>query len=968
MPTGNRVARSFLAAFVLCAFSQVSAVETIKCPDTADDWVSSTGKECDCNMGKAPKIKLKGYQEYGLLNFDVAGVKGKKIAKAWLCFAYADGRKHAPEARGTDLRWFTVSTVSSPWNEGAGTDYTLDYDGAGACFNYAAFDKRAWSYPGSKNWDVILGNGKTLRSDVDGGDPKNGWFEVPLDVRLVQALVAGASHGLMLMDGCVFINANAFIHSREAGAEKAPYLKVEVDGDEKEAPAAPVNVKLEPAPLDAGSVYGAATVSLTVPERAFSYDVKIGGKEVPRWQIPFAGKPGEIQSFTVEWLEPDQDAKLELTVADAAGNRSQTVSADGKTGPAISVPRLPRPDWRPRGGDAPVIGGKLKVWAFPELSKLDPQSGEILLEKHLDDPSLRNSVWDGETKTVRIAAARGEIANVQLALHALDGAANNIKIAVDGLESVQPRLFRTWFVPVKKQWFADYAIPLKDGEGLNIPAADNKIPGQKAAVAALDLIVPQDAKPGEHAAKIKISADGLGELVLDLKVVVYNAAIPAETNFIPELNCYKGPLADAGTETFFDAFRVAHYYRCTINRVPHHHNGNTDTDWTPHAAADRRITDWSGFDKNLGPLLDGSAFKDNPRAGVPVPLLYLPFNESWPLPIKPNYKPGENVPLVGKEWKALHDLYAKAPEDSFTPEYKEAFVSAVRAFVKHCEEKGYTKTLLEGFHNNKVQYGNVSEVDANGQQVLDDKGKPKRVAGMTGTAWTLDEPATWLDWQALLFYSKLFHQGLNQMKNAKFVFRADISRPMWQGSCCDGFMEVMVVGGAVFEMQPLIKNAKRRIPSKIFAYGGCNTQEKNNCQTAAWCLKAYAYHCDGVLPWQSIGGDAAFDKGDFIGPKGAADDGNMLVVDGKRFGLNAVASLRLAAFRNGAQICELMRLLEQKNGWSRAHSAALVSQIVPLTSEFKQAFADDAAAVKFEDMTGDEFVRLKEGLLKLLAN
>jgi hypothetical protein len=190
---------------------------------------------------------------------------------------------------------------------------------------------------------------------------------------------------------------------------------------------------------------------------------------------------------------------------------------------------------------------------------------------------------------------------------------------------------------------------------------------------------------------------------------------------------------------------------------------------------------------------------------------------------------------------------------------------------------------------------------------------------------------------------------------------------MWQGSCCDGYMELLVTGGAVFEMLPLIKDAKSRMPTKLIAYGGCNTQEKNNCQTAAWCLKSYAYHCDGVLPWQCIGGDASFDKGDFTGAKGAADNGNMLVVDGKRFGLNAVASNRLGAMRNGAQICELMRLLELKNNWGRTHSSTLVSQIIPLASEFKQAHADDAAALKFDELTGDQFVRLKEALLKLLA-
>ncbi len=128
-------------------------------------------------------------------------------------------------------------------------------------------------------------------------------------------------------------------------------------------------------------------------------------------------------------------------------------------------------------------------------------------------------------------------------------------------------------------------------------------------------------------------------------------------------------------------------------------------------------------------------------------------------------------------------------------------------------------------------------------------------------------------------------------------------------------------------------------------------------------LKAYANECDGVLPWQSIGGDHAFDKGD-----GDGSNGNMLIVDGsKRFGINAIASYRVHAFRCGAQLCELLRLLEIKKGWGRVHSNALVSQIIPLGTEFKQGFADDAAAITFKGLNGDQFVKLKEGILLLLT-
>ncbi len=941
---------SMLASTVLAVHA-----ETIQCPDTRDTWVSSCDKEGETNMGKAPKIKLKGYQEFGLLDFDVTALKGKKIVSATLCVTPVGEAKYGKE-RGSELRWFTVTTVGSDWKEGDGTNYTIDGDGEGATFNEASFGKQAWSYPGSKLWDVTLGNGNTIRTDVDGGSPKDGVFEIPVDKRIVAALVDKSSYGILLMDGSVFTASNPFISSREGA--KAPYLKVEVEAAQTGAPKAPTNLTAVPAPNEAAMDSGALMLSLTVPENAFAYDIAVDGKAVQRWQIPFAAAAGSKQSFPILYLAPNADVKIDLVALDAAGNKSEAASVTAKTSPAITVPKLPTSGWLPKGGDVPALGDKMQVWAFPEISKLDPVGGDIVQEKSMENARFRNSVWDAGAKTIRLAVARGEIAAFQLALVSPNGQPLKASVKFDGLDGIKVNATRTWFVNVKDQWQADYIIPMAADGAVTIPAPDNKIPNQKAAAVNVDLIIPANAAVGEKSGTVTVSAGEMGEVKLTLQLIVFDAVIPAETNMIPELNVYGGPFGAAGSPIFFDAFRIAHYYRCTINRVPHHHNGATDADWIPKTGPDGHVTDWTEYDKNLGPLLDGSAFKDNPRAGVPVPLLYLPFNESYPLPVKEHYNPGKGVPLAGKDWKELHDMLAVPPEQAFDQVYKDAFANGVADFMKHYEEKGWTKTIAEGFNNNKFQYGKV-KIDVNGKQ--------EQVPGMTGTAWTLDEPQQWLDWQALLFYSKLFHKGIEGQKNTKFGFRSDVSRPMWQGNCMDGYMEVMVSGGAQFSMLPLMKNLVRRTGMKIFNYSGCNNQDRANHNTTAWVLKSYANGCEGVLPWQSIGGEEALEKGDFIGAKGAADNGNMLIINTPRFGTTVIASARLQAFRSACQICELLRLLEQKKGWSRDHSAALVSQLVPLGAQFKQSFADDAAALKFDDLNGDVFVQLKEGILKLLA-
>ena len=587
-------------------------------------------------------------------------------------------------------------------------------------------------------------------------------------------------------------------------------------------------------------------------------------------------------------------------------------------------------------GSLPVLKDKLKVWAFPEICKLDPLDGKIVLEKGMENAASHNSIWDAKTRTVRVVAARGEIAGFQVALETVAAPVEDVKVNVSGLDGISARFWRTWFVKIKNAWQAEYAIPLKGA--LSIPAADNKVDAQKAAVVAVDLIIPADAKPGEQNGTLTVSAGG-AELPLRLQLKVCGAVVPPGINFNPELNAYKGP-GEAGSEMWFDSHRLAHYHRCAINRVNHSHGGRTHEDVIPVAGRDGHVTDWANYDRNVGPLLDGSAFKDNPRAGVPVAVFFLPQNENWPLPMVGNYDPGLGVPLQGANWKPIHDILAKPMEQAFSQAYKDAFVNSAGDFVKHAEEKGWTRTALQGFHNNKVQY-NIDK--------------------LRGTAWTMDEPSTYLDWHALLFYSRLDHKAYAAAKTTHFVFRGDISRPMWQGSCFDGLMEYLYANSEVFSMQALIKDIKRRNNMTINCYGAANSQDRSNLESLAWCLKAYVHECDGVLPWQSLGGDEAFDRGD------NPQNGNALIVEGhKRFGVNAIASFRIHAFRAGAQLAELLRLLEQKKGWGRGHSGALVAQFIPLGAEFRQAFADDAAALKFSELNGDRFVQLKEGLLKLL--
>jgi hypothetical protein len=484
---------------------------------------------------------------------------------------------------------------------------------------------------------------------------------------------------------------------------------------------------------------------------------------------------------------------------------------------------------------------------------------------------------------------------------------------------------------------------------MTIPAKDNVIQGQTVAGVTADVFVPGDTKPGTYEATVTVEAAREDPVVLPLRVVVYDVRIPDELNFNPELNCYAGP-GKAGSKHFFESHRLAHYHRCTINRVPYRQNGLVNADMIPKTdgkGGKVRVTDWSGYDRNVGPILTGEAFRGNPREGVPVRTFYLPLFESWPLHILKHYKPG--APISGKDWRQRHNMLAKPIDESLDDEYKDGFVAVTRQFVGHFEAKGYTRTMVEMYLNNK----------------------PNKER-MVSTAWTLDEPTNTLDWLALKFYGLLYQQGIADQKNTQFAYRGDISRPQWQGDIMDGVMDVMYANSGQFNMPRVLAAWKKRTNGVLYCYGSCNPLSRggkplSNYESAAWCLKAYVHGCDGVLPWLSLfpGDEVALDS--LRVDRQHFDIQNGLLVDGKRFGIARVASYRVFALREGAQLVEMLRLLAAKRDWTRTQMGMLVNPKVSLGTQFSQAFADEAAALDFGEVSGNSFVQLREGLLKMLT-
>ncbi len=119
----------------------------------------------------------------------------------------------------------------------------------------------------------------------------------------------------------------------------------------------------------------------------------------------------------------------------------------------------------------------------------------------------------------------------------------------------------------------------------------------------------------------------------------------------------------------YDYYRLAHRHRTCINRLPYNWKGSPA--FAPDIRADGTF-DWTLWDRQVGPLLDGSAFADLPRAHEPVDVFYLPFNENWPVNLYDHFTPSYGA------------------DEAFTTAYARAGAAAADAGYRACAgETGY---------------------------------------------------------------------------------------------------------------------------------------------------------------------------------------------------------------------------------------------------------------------------------------
>jgi hypothetical protein len=183
------------------------------------------------------------------------------------------------------------------------------------------------------------------------------------------------------------------------------------------------------------------------------------------------------------------------------------------------------------------------------------------------------------------------------------------------------------------------------------------------------------------------------------------------------------------------------------------------------------------------------------------------------------------------------------------------------------------------------------------------------------------------------------------------VYRGDISRPQWQRDVLDGLLDYLVVGSAF-----------RRYRSIVLEYGSANAIGESNGQAVAWCLDVWTLGGDGVVPWQTIGRRASWDKADRLA---------LLYPSPWPDRAEPVPSVRLKAYRRGQQDVEYLALLTRARGLPRwAVAAAVRAALKPVETSRPTGLGgpEDAGALDYAALSPRDLAMLRARVAQALID
>jgi hypothetical protein len=367
----------------------------------------------------------------------------------------------------------------------------------------------------------------------------------------------------------------------------------------------------------------------------------------------------------------------------------------------------------------------MQVWAVSDSVRIDPVRNQPFEDNHkLFPDGIRpgykqsNLIWDGTARRITLKAARNETIAFQIVIERTGEKLSNVRMSPPELRAsngakIPPEnvdVFREWYVhvsnPAKESytlgagWYADGLLPCLRWSGnlyphtyvmpFDVPDPLNNVgPEQKSQALWVDVYVPrsrQASPPGRYTAPITISSDqGRAQLTLELEV--WDFALPDESHLKPNIH------TDTEVNTFPEQMEVKYYQLLRKHRISMYPLG-----YAPGLKISGTSVqiDWSKYDARLAKYLDGSVFTSKygysgPGYGVPIEYLVLPF-DAYPMNL---YKQARGIQLSGKEFKFYAPWPVAMPREGPTPEYREIWKNAFRAYQAHFDQHPtWNKTRL----------------------------------------------------------------------------------------------------------------------------------------------------------------------------------------------------------------------------------------------------------------------------------
>jgi lysophospholipase L1-like esterase len=425
----------------------------LRCEVTADTEVSlyqdGETNEQLWNWGKAKRLKTKGYEEYGLLKFDLAKCKGMTVKRATF---------YISRTEQCVMNVIGMSTVSTDWAEGNGTGEPKNKkepgveNAGGVCYAFASYPDRTWAGPGSNLKYVVFGEGGSLfgtqvtgwAKDEKAGDGPPNYYSVEVPPEVVHGmLVECDSYGMAIAEEKGqrgFQNTyrrvpdpNHFWNSRES--DRPCFLIVEGEVTDKTPPAPVAEASTQPGE-EAGEIllsWKCSGDDGAQGGKALGYRVYVSREELkadrldpkcllPRCKTYRPRNPGETQIFPVYDLEPGVEYQFAVLAYDEAGNLSAPALFKGKTREARQFALRPVAE-TPKG--APLSRPPLRLWACASNESVSPITGNALSEGKYREGGAAgeyrngNAVWDGKRQTVVLSAGSNDFAAFQLVVENL---------------------------------------------------------------------------------------------------------------------------------------------------------------------------------------------------------------------------------------------------------------------------------------------------------------------------------------------------------------------------------------------------------------------------------------------------------------------------------------------------------------------------------------------------------------------